>query len=166
MIDAKTLPKGKKFTLVTIDDPKGNVYEEGDLALTRKDESKRAKIGDVVQITAYKLGKDIYTSGQVESIKLDASDAASRIRWLSEDLTEDHKTIIRLEKKRQKMNSIVLSIKAFRKSLVSLPVGLAVEEKEELSGEVAMLVDWIKTHVSEAFDILTGADVTDTAPKF
>jgi len=164
MIDAKTLPKGKTFKLISTDDPKGNVYEEGDPVTTRK--KNPMKVGDIKQVTAYKLKDKTYFSGDVTSLKLNSSKADSRVRWLNDDLTEDHKTVIRLEKKRQKMNDTVMKVKAFRKSLLSLPVGLDVEEKEELSKEVAMLIDWAKTHISEAFDIMMGAKVEDTSPSF
>ncbi len=166
MLDAKSLPKGNAFKLISVDDPKGNVYEEGDSALTRKDKSKRAKVGDIKQVTAYKLGDKTYFSGEVISLKLDPNKADSRVRWIKSELNEDNLAAIKLEKKRQKMNDTIMRVKAFRKSLLSLPVGLDENERDTLSEEVTMLVDWCKTHISEAFSILSGADVVDTTPKF
>lgn len=164
MLNKKELPKGSAFKLISVDHPNGNVYEEGDIATTRK--KNPMKVGDVKQVTAYKLKDKTYFSGDVISLKLDPNKADSRVRWIKSELSEDNLAAIKLEKKRQKMNDTVMRVKAFRKSLLSLPVGLDVEERDSLSEEVTMLVDWCKMHISEAFSILSGADVVDTTPKF
>ena len=154
------MPSSREFTLVSIPDPDGKVYVAGDAQVTRK--NNPAKVGDVKQVTGYKLGKKTYTGGDQMSVKVEGV----RYRWLKSDLNDHHKLVFKVLTKKAKFNKCVDLAKMLKANLIGASIGNK-KIAAMINPDIVKLTDYVMECATSGTDtLLNRAGEEDSTPVF
>jgi hypothetical protein len=139
-----TLPEARAFETIKTNHPQGKVHDKdsNDVKLGK------ANVGDIVVVTGYKLGNELYYSGDIVTLKVGKTTS----RWLKDDLDEtQHENLKILKSKEQGLPKVCRLAAELGKAMKALSInsGMTVLERDR-----DICLNFVLAHVGEGKDAM------------